>query len=201
MIYLSNFTLVEIDLNKMKYLLKNNRDGQKAVYKTSVDVTQNQRYINFTFDAENTQYYCPFDNYNDIHSCGDAVEVIIGIDDERKTYYELEVNPNNVKMLARMTVTELDDEGAAKLNIEFVDEKDCFFTSSTAKTPDGYIACIVIDKAGLNMPLDKIYFNAYRLETDGGEMEKHLFALNPTMCGKFHVPTRYVMLSDYLTGK
>lgn len=201
MIYLSNFTLVEIDLNKMKYLLKNNRDGQKAVYKTSVDVTQNQRYINFTFDAENTQYYCPFDNYNDIHSCGDAVEVLIGTDPTRKTYYELEVNPNNVKMLAKMTVTELDDEGAAKLKIEFVDEKDCFFTSSTAKTPDGYIACIVIDKAGLNMPLDKIYFNAYRLETDGGEMEKHLFALNPTMCGKFHVPTRYVMLSDYLTGK
>ena len=201
MIYLSNFTLVEIDLNKMKYLLKNNRDGQKAVYKTSVDVTQNQRYINFTFDAENTQYYCPYGKYNDIHSCGDAVEVLIGTDPTRKTYYELEVNPNNVKMLAKMTVTELDDDGAAKLNIDFVDEKDCFFTSSTAKTPDGYIACIVIDKAGLNMPLDKIYFNAYRLETDGGEMEKHLFALNPTMCGKFHVPTRYLMLSDYLTGK
>ena len=183
----------------MKYLLKNNRDGQKAVYKTSVDVTQNQRYINFTFDAENTQYYCPFDNYNDIHSCGDAVEVLIGTDPTRKTYYELEVNPNNVKMLAKMTVTELDDDGAAKLNIEFVDEKDCFFTSSTAKTPDGYIACIVIDKAGLNMPVEQIYFNAYRLETDGGEMEKHLFALNPTMCGKFHVPTRYVMLRDYLS--
>lgn len=201
MIYLSNFTLVEIDLNKMKYLLKNNRDGQKAVYKTSVDVTQNQRYINFTFDAENTQYYCPFDNYNDIHSCGDAVEVLIGTDPTRKTYYELEVNPNNVKMLAKMTVTELDDEGGAKLKIDFVDEKDCFFRSDVRHTDNGYIVDVSIDKTKLNMPLDKIYFNAYRLETDGGEMEKHLFALNPTMCGKFHVPTRYVMLSDYLTGK
>lgn len=185
----------------MKYLLKNNRDGGPAVYKTTLCVSQDERYIYFDFVAEHSDYYCPYGKYNDIHSCGDAVEVLIGTDPTRKTYYELEVNPNNAEMLAKMTVTELDDEGAAKLNIEFVDEKDCFFTSSTAKTPDGYIACIVIDKAGLNMPLDKIYFNAYRLETDGGEMEKHLFALNPTMCGKFHVPTRYVMLSDYLTGK
>ena len=186
---------------QMKYLLKNNRDGAASVYKTTVEVSQDERYIYFNFVAEHSNYYCPYHNYNDIHSCGDAVEILIGIDLSRKTYYELEVNPDNSKMLAKMTMTELDGDGAAKLNIEFVDEKDCFFTSSTAKTPDGYIACIVIDKAGLNMPVEQIYFNAYRLETDGGEMEKHLFALNPTMCGKFHVPSRYVMLSDYLTGK
>lgn len=186
---------------QMKYLLKNNRDGAASVYRTTVEVSQDERNIYFNFVAEHSNYYCPYHNYNDIHSCGDAVEILIGIDPARKTYYELEVNPDNSKMLAKMTVTELDGDGAAKLNIEFVDEKDCFFTSSTAKTSGGYIACIVIDKAGLNMPVEQIYFNSYRLETDGGEMEKHLFALNPTMCGKFHVPTRYVMLSDYLTGK
>lgn len=185
----------------MKYLLKNNRNGAAAVYETTVDVSQDERYIYFDFVAKHSDYYCPYGNYNDIHSCGDAVEVLIGTDPSRKTYYELEVNPDNAKMLAKMTVTELDGDGAAKLNIEFVDEKDSFFTSSTAKTSGGYIACIVIDKVRLNMPVEQIYFNAYRLETDGGEMEKHLFALNPTMCGKFHVPTRYVMLSDYLTGK
>ena len=185
----------------MKYLLKNNRNGAAAVYETTVDVSQDERYIYFDFVAKHSDYYCPYGNYNDIHSCGDAVEVLIGTDPSRKTYYELEVNPDNAKMLAKMTMTELDGDGAAKLNIEFVDEKDCFFTSSTAKTSGGYIACIVIDKVRLNMPVEQIYFNAYRLETDGGEMEKPLFALNPTMCGKFHVPTRYVMLSDYLTGK
>ena len=185
----------------MKYLLKNNRDGSPAVYKTTLDVSQDERYIYFDFWAEHSDYYCPYDNYNDIHSCGDAVEVLIGVDPERKTYYELEVNPDNAEMLAKMTVTELDDDGAAKLKIDFVDKKDCFFTSSAAKTPDGYIACIAIDKVRLNMPVEQIYFNAYRLETDGGEMEKHLFALNPTMCGKFHVPTRYVKLLDCLAGK
>lgn len=183
----------------MKYLLKNNRDGAASVYRTTVEVSQDERNIYFNFVAEHSNYYCPYHNYNDIHSCGDAVEILIGIDPARKTYYELEVNPDNSKMLAKMTVTELDGDGAAKLNIEFVDEKDCFFTSSTTKTSGGYIACIVIDKARLNMPVEQIYFNAYRLETDGGEMEKHLFALNPTMCGKFHVPTRYVMLRDYLS--
>ena len=184
---------------QMKYLLKNNRDGAASVYRTTVEVSQDERNIYFNFVAEHSNYYCPCHNYNDIHSCGDAVEILIGIDPARKTYYELEVNPDNSKMLAKMTVTELDRDGAAKLNIEFVDKKDCFFTSSTTKTSGGYIVCIVIDKVRLNMPVEQIYFNAYRLETDGGEMEKHLFALNPTMCGKFHVPTRYVMLHDYLS--
>lgn len=185
----------------MKYLLKNNRDGSPAVYKTTLCVSQDERYIYFDFVAEHSDYYCPYGKYNDIHSCGDAVEVLIGTDPTRKTYYELEVNPDNAEMLAKMTVTELDDDGAAKLKIDLVDEKDCFFRSDVRHTDNGYIVDISIDKTKLNMPLDKIYFNAYRLETDGGEMEKHLFALNPTMCGKFHVPTRYVMLSDYLTGK
>lgn len=182
----------------MNYLLKNNRNGEVAVYKTAVEITQNKDYIYFTFRAEHGGNYCPFSNYNDIHSCGDAVEIILGADETRKVYYELEVSPDNVKMLAQMTVEELDEDGAAKLKIDFVDEKDCFFTSETQRTKDGYVVRIAIDKAKLNMPVDKIYFNAYRLETDGGQQEKHLFALNPTMCGKFHVPCRYVMLRDFV---
>ena len=88
----------------MKYLLKNNRNGAAAVYETTVDVSQDERYIYFDFVAKHSDYYCPYGNYNDIHSCGDAVEILIGIDPARKTYYELEVNPDNSKMLAKMTV-------------------------------------------------------------------------------------------------
>ena len=183
----------------MKYLLKNNRNGAAAVYETTVDVSQDERYIYFDFVAKHSDYYCPYGNYNDIHSCGDAVEVLIGTDPARKTYYELEVNPDNAVMLAKMTVTELDGNGAAKLHIDFVDEKECFFSSTARKTSSGYAVNIAVDKAKSGMRIDEIYFNAYRLETDGGEMEKHLFALNPTMCGKFHVPACYVMLRDYLS--
>ena len=28
--------------------------------------------------------------------------------------------------------------------------------------------------------------NAFRIETDGERLEKHLFALNPTLCNSFH---------------
>lgn len=183
----------------MKYLLRNNRDGTAAVYETTVDVSQDEQYVYFDFVAEHSSCYCPYANYNDIHSCGDAVELLIGTDPARKTYYELEVNPKNAKMLAKMTVTELDGDGAAKLKIDFIDENDCFFRSTARKTNSGYEVNIAIDKVKSGMRDDKIYFNAYRLETDGGEMEKHLFAINPTRCGKFHVPTRYVMLRDYLS--
>ena len=85
----------------MKYLLKNNRDGAASVYRTTVEVSQDERNIYFNFVAEHSNYYCPYHNYNDIHSCGDAVEILIGIDSARKTYYELEVNPDNAEMQVR----------------------------------------------------------------------------------------------------
>lgn len=101
-------------------------------------------------------------------------------------------------MLALMRYLGTDGEGKVKLDIGFIDESKCFFRSSVTRTSDGYVAVITInkDEAGLNG--DGVYFNAYRLETDGGEQEKHLFALNPTMCGKFHVPSKYVYLKDFV---
>ena len=44
----------------------------------------------------------------------------------------------------------------------------------------------------------EIYFNAYRLDTDGEVTEKHLFALFPTMQRKFHVPKYYQYLKEYV---
>ena len=39
-----------------------------------------------------------------------------------------------------------------------------------------------------------ILFNAYRIDTDGGEMGKHLFAASPTMSGTFHKPEFFIEL-------
>ena len=124
--------------------------------------------------------------------------MLIGTDPGRGKYYEIEVSPENGKMLALMRYLGTDGEGKVKLDIGFIDESKCFFRSSVTRTSDGYVAVITInkDEAGLNG--DGVYFNAYRLETDGGEQEKHLFALNPTMCGKFHVPSKYVYLKDFV---
>ena len=95
-----------------------------------------------------------------------------------------------------------DDKDEPILNINFVE--DCFVTSNVTLTDGGYIAEVSFDKDAVRMGLGdirydgEIYFNAYRLETDGGEMDKHLFAMNPTMRHKFHTPEYYVYLKDYV---
>lgn len=183
----------------MEYLLKNNIDGSPAVYKTTLRISEENQNINFVFAAEHSRFYCPNNHYNGIHSCGDAVEILIGTDPERKVYYEIEVNPDNEIMLAKMTYLGADESGSVKLDISFIDKADCFVSSSAVRTGNGYTVTISIDKSKLDLSVGEIYFNAYRLETDGGEMEKHLFALVPTMCGKFHVPEKYVYLKEYIT--
>ena len=180
----------------MVYSLKNCRDGSKATYETTVEIKETDGRLYFKFVAKNSQYYCPYHNYNDIHSEGDACELLIGTDPERKQYYEIEISPENKLMIALMTYGGDDVDGEPQLNIDFVNES--FIDSKVTLTDDGYIAELWFDKKYIRTCDDDIYFNAYRLETDGGESEKHLFALSPTMRGKFHTPEYFVYLKEYL---
>jgi hypothetical protein len=180
----------------MLYELKNCRDGSDATYKTTVDISENNGVVTFNFDAENTEFYCPHSGYNKIHSEGDACEVLIGSDPERKVYYEIEISPQNDLMVAEMVNHGFDENNEPILDILFVD--DCFVKSEVQKRENGYSPTV-------SFPLDKIfsgegeiYFNAYRLETDGGEMDKHLLALNPTMLPKFHAPEYFMLLKDFI---
>ena len=182
----------------MKYALKNCRNGKEAVYKTEVDIKQDGSKLFFTFTAENCKYFCPFENYNDIHSMGDACEILIGTDPDRKTYYEIEISPKNVLMVAKMEYLGEDESGEPQLKIHF--ENECFVESSVTLTENGYIANVSFDTDKIKTGEGDIYFNAYRLETDGGECEKHLFALVPTMRNRFHVPRFYPFLKDYLNN-
>ena len=90
----------------------------------------------------------------------------------------------------------VDEKNEPILGINFV--KTPFVTSKVTKTENGYIAEVSFAKKNILSGDGEIYFNAYRLETDGGEMDKHLFALNPTMRPKFHAPSYYVYLKDYV---
>ena len=36
------------------------------------------------------------------------------------------------------------------------------------------------------IPTKNIKFNAFRIDTDGGKENAHLFALHPTLCKTFH---------------
>ena len=180
----------------MKYALKNCRNGENAVYNTTVEITEKDGILNFRFEADNSKYYCCGSKYNDIHSCGDACEILIGSDPERKVYYEIEISPDNQLMIAEMVYCGVDAENNPILDIHFV--KESFIQSKVTKTENGYIAELTFDKKNVESGDGEMYFNAYRLETDGGEMEKHLFSLIPTMRGKFHVPSYYVWLKDYV---
>ena len=179
----------------MIYNLKDCRDGSEAVYDTTVEITKQGSYVSFKFVAMNTTYNCPHNFYNGIHSEADACEILIGTDPERRVYYEMEISAMGDLMLAKMTNSG-DDNGEPILDIGFVDVP--FIKGDIVRKPSGYEATISFDLADINTGDGEVYFNAYRLETDGEYRDKHLFALIPTLRPKFHVPERFVYLNDYL---
>ena len=180
----------------MIYELKNCRNGEASPYKTTVNISENEGLLTFKFVAEHTEFYCPHHSYNDIHSEGDACEVLIGSDPDRRFYYEIEISPENNLMVALMENKGDDENGVPILGINFVE--DCFVKVSVIKNADSYEATVIFPKEKILSGNGEIYFNAYRLETDGGEMDKHLMALNPTMKPKFHRPSHFLWLKDYL---
>ena len=180
----------------MKYELKNCKNGEKAIYKTELEITEKDGKVTFTFDASNSEYYCCDPGYNKIHTMGDACEILIGTDPKRGVYYEIEVSPIGDLMIAEMINSGVDENGKPILKINFVDEP--FVTEKTVKKENGYVTSLTFDLNNIRSGEGEIYFNAYRIETDGGEPEKHLFALNPTMQPKFHVPSKFLWLKDYI---
>lgn len=182
----------------MLYSLKDCRTGNDAIYKTTVDITEENGILTFKFVAEHSAYYCPYTNYNDIHAEGDACEVLIGTDPARRTYYEIELSPKNDLMLCKMTCDGDDENGDPILGHDFVRAEDCFVEHSVTLTENGYTAEMRFPKEKVRTGEGEMYFNVHRLETDGGEMDKHLFALSPTMRPKFHTPSYFVWLKDYV---
>ena len=180
----------------MIYNLKNCRNGNDAVYNTTVDISLDGTVATFIFVAENSEYFCPYHNYNDIHSAGDACEILIGTDPNREYYYEIEISPENKQMVAKMKYCGEDENKEPILEIDFV--KNSFVKSEVTKTEKGYTATVSFDLSDIQTGEGEVYFNAYRLETDGGESEKHLFALFPTNRNRFHVPTFYRFLKDFV---
>ena len=180
----------------MVYYLKNNENGNPACYETALEITKQGDIVTFKFTANHSERYCAFSGYNKLHCFGDACEIFIGNDDDRKTYYEIEISPKNELMLAKMIYVGERENGEPIIKIQFI--KDCFLKSSVELIENGYIATITLNLNDIKTGDNEVYFNAYRLETDGGEKEKHLFALSPTMARRFHRPDYYVYLKDYV---
>lgn len=180
----------------MIYELLDCETGNAAAYRTTVDISERDGVLRFEFNAENSLFYCPYHNYNDIHSYGDACEILIGSDPDRKHYYELEISPENKLMCALMEYRGADEDGEPALGISPVEK--CFLQSELIKRENGYTAIISFPMEKILSGGGEIFFNAYRLETDGGTKNKHLFALSPTMKRYFHSPAHFVWLKDYL---
>ena len=179
----------------MIYELKNCRNGNAAEYKTTVEISLTGSKVTFNFHAENTTFNCPHDCYNGIHSEADACEILIGTDPLRKVYYEMEISAKGQLMLAKMT-NNGDVDGEPMLDIGFVETP--FISSKYTKLDNGYDAEISFDINDINTGDGDVYFNAYRLETDGEYRDKYLYALNPTLRPKFHVPDKFLYLKDYI---
>ncbi len=183
----------------MRFQLKECSSGKlHADIPTSLEITQKGDILTFVFTAENCQYHCPFKGYNDIHTKGDACEILIGSDPNRRVYYEIEVSACNGLMICEMTY-QGEADGEVLLDMNFV--KEPFVTRNVLLREDGYVATVSFPISKILTGDGKIFFNAFRVETRGGDRmgdEKLLYALNPTMRRKFHTPSCYVSLDDYV---
>ena len=180
----------------MLYELRNCVNGERAEYISTVDITKNGDRVSFFFHSETTEYYCPFDYYNGIHSFGDASEILIGSAPDRKVYYEIEMSAKGLIMLAKITNHGIDAEGEPMIDVDFVD--NCFVEGEYKKLECGFECRLTFNLSDIMTGEGEIFFNAFRLETDGGEKWKHLYALNPTDRPRFHITDKFLLLTAYI---
>lgn len=181
----------------MKYDLKETETGGAPEFATTVDITESNGTIKFSFECEHTKCFCPFEGkYNELHSVGDVCEVFIGSDPTRTTYYEMELSPKGDFMLAKMRYNGDDEQGVPILDIGYVD--DCFVQTSARLTEKGYECTMEFDIKDILCGEGEVFFNCFRIETDGGTTNRRLSALNPTRRRRFHTPKYYISLKDYI---
>lgn len=138
----------------------------------------------FRFLVKDADIISPYRADNEDLFDGDAVEVFIAPQGDRKRYFELEVSPYGVRFWASVvneTGTDIDVERLAPV-----------YAVKTMLTQDGYRAEIELPFAALHgLDTEKYLFNAYRLDkkSDGRQL---LYALNPTLCDRFHRPKYFV---------
>ena len=156
-------------------LLKENITGAEACYKTEFKYRKCCKYLCFTFKAHHSALDSYSDKYNDELYRGNVCELFIKYGKENH-YYEIEVAPNGATFLADIENINGNFKGT------LID--DCFVKTNAKVKKNAYMVRILIPKSFIKTK--KIEFNAFRIETDGERPEKHLFALNPTLCNSFH---------------
>ncbi len=168
----------------MKGILKETERGRNAVFKTELEYGRYDDGIYFNFDCDGSKLYSAYDEDNAELYRGDVCEVFIRVGENKRKYYEIEVAPNGKAFFSKIHYFSGRPKGTF-LPITFerkVIEKD-----------GGYKVEIKIPYSTINLKKgENFYFNAFRIETEGGTEEKNLYALSPTFALKFHRPKAFI---------
>lgn len=161
--------------------LKNNKTGQPAKYPTVLEYSRVGNSLRFKFTCEDSKLFSAYSEDNEPIYDGDVCEVFLSTGGKMNEYYELEVAPNGTIFFAKI----INDNG---LKTSFLQKN---FSSSVTLTDIGYEVEIVIPFESVAIGKYPVYFNAFRIETQGDE-EHRLMALNPTLCGNFHRYDKFI---------
>lgn len=172
----------------MKFYLRENDRGGETPFTTSVEVTIDDKHISFHFECKDSKMYSASNVYNDKLYLGDVVEAFICTSNNRREYFEIEIAPNNTVFFKKIRYY---PNEASVHSVPL----DNWVTSSVEIKGNDY-------SVDFSLPLDKlgykkengIWINAFRIETEGGILEKNLLALNPTLRHRFHEPAFFVKI-------
>ncbi len=168
---------------KKSYILKDNiTGGDIPEFFTKVDVTLTDSDLIFEFDCKNTKYFSFCEGYNTEIWRGDVCEAYICTDGSRVNYYEIEVTHNNSNYFSLVHnpdgnfTSKFFEQNPLTSKVEKCGENDYKVTFSLPLTAIDY------------NPSKGLLMNIFRIETEGGEQDKHLLAANPTRRRTFHKP-------------
>ena len=161
--------------------LKDSKTGQTAKYQTVLEYSRVGNSLRFKFTCKNSKFFSAYSEDNEPIYEGDVCEVFLSTGGKINEYYEIEVAPNGTVFFAKI----VNDGG---LKTSFLEKN---FSSNVTLNSDGYDVEITIPFESVAIGKHPVYFNAYRIETQGGS-EQTLMALNPTLCPSFHVPEKFI---------
>jgi hypothetical protein len=164
--------------------LRENVTGEQTPFTTILNYSRVGNNLHFKFTCENSKLFSAYSGYNEPIYRGDVCEVFLCTGEDLREYYEIEVAPNGTVFFAKI----FNDNG---LRTSFLEQA---FTANVEITEVGYNVEIVIPCEAVGVKDGTpIRFNAFRIETEGGEENKNLLALSPTLVPRFHVPEKFIL--------
>lgn len=161
----------------MKYTLRAN-SGEKADRLTTLEIKEEEGGLRLYYSAYDSSFYSPFKEDNEPIYDGCVVEIFFSPDGNENEYFEYEFSPGGLVWAGKIRhvngrrLTEMLDPCVPH---EVRREGNNYFVE--AFIPVEYAA-------------GKSKFNAFRIERNGADSPYLLYAVFPTLCDTFHVPSK-----------